>query len=123
MTRKTEIRTKISGVTHDDPHTGINRQRIIKKYIRRGTKLIPKCEPDNPYDANAVGLWLKRKKFPGLKTRWHHIGYLNQKRARQCTDFMKQGYVPKVKVTEVTGGRRRKRTRGVNIIITVKQSR
>ena len=111
----TEKRTKISGVTYKCPHTKKPRQRIIKRHVRPGTRLIPQLEPDNPHDPNAIGLWLVKGWF--IFRRRYHIGYIPRERARTLAIRMRAGTKLAVIVRNVTGGTRKKRTRGVNIII------
>jgi len=106
-----EQRTKIKGVTRDDPHTGMNRQEIIRRYLRPGTKLIPRLEPDNPADPEAVALWLENDKGQ------FHLGYLSHERAETVGGMLRAGQTLDVTVSEVTGGVKGKPTRGVNIVI------
>lgn len=110
-----EITTKISGVTHDDPSTGVNRQALIKAYVKPGMELTLKREPDNEYDPNAVGLWFKVRNL--FIPRNVHIGYINRTHAAYISQKMKEGVKFTVTVTEVTGGAKDKPTRGVNISI------
>jgi len=111
MEAHTEERTKIAGVTRDDPATGINRQDIIRRYVRPGTRLIPRLEPDNPADPAAVALWLEHA------GQWFHLGYIPKNRAGDVAQRLRAGRQLEISVTAVTGGVRDKPTRGVNILI------
>ena len=106
-----EERTKIKGVTRDDPHTGMNRQEIIRRYVHSGTRLTPRLEPNNPADPDAVALWLENDEGQ------FHLGYLSHERAEIVGGMLRAGQMPDVTVSEVTGGVRGKPTRGVNIVI------
>ena len=110
-----EITTKISGVTHDDPSTGANRQALIKTYVKPGMELTPKAEPTNEYDPNAVSLWFKTRIL--LIPRNVHIGYINKTHNAYISQKLRSGEKVTVVVTEVTGGTKDKPTRGVNISI------
>ena len=113
-----EIRTKIADVTHKDPHSGISRQVLIEKYVHAGTRLIPKIEPDNPVDPEAVALWLER---PECNERYH-LGYLRRGRSAEVAPLIASGQPITVIVSEVTGGIQGKPTRGVNLLIQVGQA-
>lgn len=106
-----EERTKIKGVTRDDPHTGINRQEIIQRYVHSGTRLTPRLEPDNPADPDAVALWLENDEGQ------FHLGYLSHERAATVGAMLRAGQMLDVSVSKVTGGVKGKPTRGVNIVI------
>lgn len=110
-----EINTKISGVTHEDPHNGVNRQLIIEKMVEPGLALELRPEPDNPYDPNAVAVWFHRRVLLAGKD-WH-LGYLNPSRAKQVLMLLAEGKKLTATVTEVTGGTKEKPDRGVNIVI------
>ncbi len=106
-----EERTKIKGVTHDDPHTGMNRQEIIRQFVRAGTRLVPRLEPDNPVNPRAVALWLE------AEGQEFHLGYLSDERAESVGESLRAGRPVEVMVSEVTGGVKGKPTRGVNVVI------
>lgn len=67
--------TKVAGVTFDNDN-GTNRQDIIGIYAKEGDTVALVPEPDNPYDANAVGVWLERKGM--FKNKRFQIGYLSR---------------------------------------------
>jgi len=106
-----ERRTKIRGVTRDDPHTGMNRQEIIRRYVHSGTRLTPRLEPDNPVNSKAVALWLETADGQ------FHLGYLSGEHAMSVGERLRAGQTIDVTVSEVTGGVRDKPTCGVNIVI------
>lgn len=106
-----EERTKIKGVTRDDPHTGMNRQEIIRRYLRPGTRLTPRLEPDNPVNPKAVALWLETADGQ------FHLGYLSDEHAVSVGERLRAGQHLEVIVSKVTGGVRDKPTRGVNVVI------
>ena len=110
------VNTKVAGVTYDNPD-GKDRQSIIKKNCKQGMNLILKREPDNPYDKNAVGVWIKTKSF--LSSSEDQIGYLKKMDAKLVSDNLGKNKSIKAKITNVTGGTKGKETRGVNIEITI----
>ena len=111
-----EIRTKISGVTNLEPKTKRNRQELIRQFVTAGTPLIAKRERRNPYDPNAVALWLKRRGCLGKKQ--FHLGYVHRGKVKEVAALMDAGRKVTVTVVAVTGGTADKPTRGVNIVIT-----
>jgi len=110
-----EIKTKISGVTHDDPVTGINRQKLIKDHIKPGVKLTPKAEPDNPYDPGAVGLWCRVR--IRLMPKDVHIGYIGKTHSAYVAEKLREGKDVTVTVLDVTGGSKDKPSFGVYVVI------
>lgn len=110
-----ELRSKVRGVTFPEPRTGISRQKIIKRYVKKGTRLWPVVEPNNPVDVNAVGLWVTG----GCLVLWrhYHIGYLVKKRAETVAFLLREKEPVEIIVSSVTGSTRQKQTRGVNIVI------
>jgi len=113
MTR--EIKTKIAGVTFDDPtNKGLNRQETIKQMVKAGQRLELRREPDNPHSSDAVAVWLRRRMVVSL---WYHLGYLPGDVARDVARLMDDGAKPDARVLQVTGGG--SRSYGVNIVIRV----
>lgn len=111
-----EIRTKIHGVSRFDKASGKERQQIIKQYIKPGTDLIAKLEPDNPVDPNAIAIWYERPGRLFGKTAYH-LGYLSEEWAAELAPLLRKGVKLKVDVLAVTGGTKEKESRGVNIVI------
>ena len=77
-----------------------------------------KREPKNPYDANAVGVWVMARVLVFI-TAEMQIGYLNKDVAREVAPHMDAGGKVTAKISEVTGGTQGKSTLGVNIALTV----
>ena len=115
MSKLHEFHTKVTGVTFDDPHSGLNRQEIIAAHVRPGMRVHLRPEPDNPVDALAVGVWVSVGGL--LRRRDYQIGYLFQERAREVRALLQDGHGVDAKVTDVTGGTRDKPTYGVNLVI------
>lgn len=86
------IHSKIRGVTQTNEN-GTDRQRIIQRKVKAGQSLKAIPEPRNPYDSNAVGLWVRRW------FRSWQVGYLSVDLAKDL-----KGKTFTVKVAEVTGG-------------------
>lgn len=110
-----EIHTKIRGVTFDDPVSGMHRQAIIKSFVRPGTELELRPDPNNPVDPAAVGVWLVRKVML-VSSKEYHLGYLTHELASEMRFKMARGTRVKVTVSNVTGGK--DKTVGVNILLS-----
>ena len=108
--------SKVAGVTRKNPD-GKDRQAIIKKHCKPRMSLILKRELDNQYDSHATGVWIKiRSLFSSSEAQ---IGYLNRSVAREVVDHIESGRTARAKISNLTGGTRSKKTRGVNIEITL----
>ncbi|MCG8614508.1 MAG: HIRAN domain-containing protein [Pseudomonadales bacterium] len=105
-----EFNSKVAGVSKD------GRQYIIKKHVYNGQPLWIIPEPDNPYDPNAVGVWVETKGFLGLFKQEFQIGYLNRKIAKEISAHLRNGGSVMVWVTQRTGGSPGE-SFGVNILI------
>jgi hypothetical protein len=108
------IPTKVRGVTFKCPLTGIDRQKIIKRYVHPGDSLKPVLEPDNPYGSNAIGLWLFVPK-PDGSSETYHIGYIGSELSSSIAPILREGKHVTITVTDVTG--KGEQTRGVNIAL------
>ena len=110
-----KIKTKVAGVTFE------GRQKIIKKHVRAGKSLQLIREPNNPHSrkGNATGIWIVAKK--GLFGGQQHlqIGYLNSDLAEEIAPLLDAKWRYSCYVSAVTGGTRQKKTRGVNVHITL----
>ena len=103
--------SKVVGVSHDNPD-GTSRQKIIKANCKAGQALQLKPEPDNPYDHNAIGVWIPAGQ----------IGYIASGRlADDLSTHMKRGTAVSASIDEVTGGKRDQPMCGVNIAIHIDQ--
>lgn len=109
--------SKVAGVTAKNTD-GRSRQKYIRAFCKPGKALILKREPKNPYDANAVGVWVLARVLLFI-TSEVQIGYLNKDVAREVAPHMDAGGRVTAKISEVTGGTRGKSTLGVNIALTV----
>lgn len=101
-----EIHTKLAGVSKD------NRQAIIDRYIISGEVLELERDPDNPYDPNAIAVFI----WPPTEER-KQVGYIKAELAAELAPLMDAGQVIEGEVVEVTG--LDQETRGVNITLTV----
>lgn len=112
---KHEIKTKISGVTFPDPASGLNRQEVIGRFVRPGTRLELRLETNEHAEGNiAVGVWMKRG---CVRRREFHVGYLNEQRKREFQPALAKGVGYTATVLDVTGGTKQEPTRGVNVVI------
>lgn len=105
------IPTKIAGVTFADPATGINRQEIIRNYVRSGDPLRIALDDDIPGHPEAVAIWFDRN---GTQ---YHIGYLYHVQAVRVRKALQRGDNVEAMVKDVTGGTDDSPTLGVNIVI------
>jgi len=106
--------SKVAGVTFKNADDS-SRQDYIRAYCKAGMTIILKREPNNPYDNNAVGIWIKRRTIINSEVQ---IGYLNAEVAEEIADYIDKGGTVVGKIVEVTGGTREKPTFGVNILLT-----
>jgi HIRAN domain len=108
------IRTKIRGVTFDNPD-GANRQQIIRQWCHSGDALYLVREPNNPADRNAIQVKrLISSDVPDKPRQGELLGYLSRDLAERLAPQMDDGFVLMARITEVTGGEDR-RSLGVNI--------
>lgn len=115
-TSTSEIETTISGVTFDDPVTGINRQKLIKAYVKPGLTLHPELEPDNPVDPGAVGLHFSKRIV--LRKQDIHIGYVPKNYSARIAALLADGHTVHISVIKRTGGTKEKSNYGVVIKIS-----
>ena len=104
--------SKVAGVTHKGPD-GTDRQSVIAKHIKVGSKLEAIPEPDNKYDKNAIGLWFTKKGF--FSSSRFHIGYIDADKADRLSGEMQRGKEVLITVKDITGGG--KKALGLNLII------
>ena len=109
-----EFHSKIVGVTAKNSD-GTNRQDYIKKYCKPSKELILHREPDNPYDSNAIAVFIKTKMLFFINTAFQ-IGYINSDIASELSKHMEKGGKVIATVKNITGGTGEK-SYGVNILI------
>lgn len=107
-----QINSKIVGVTYDDPRSGMNRQKIIRTFVKPGSKLEARLEPDNEHDPNAVALWFSKRIL--WEKSEYHLGYMTKTVNKRMAELLREGKKLKIKVKEVTN---QESTIGVNIVI------
>lgn len=89
---------------------GRSRQRIIRDCVRPGSRAELIREPDNPYDASAVAVFIQG----------HQIGYLKRDVAARLCDWIDDpAYKAMAQVHDVYGGTRDKPSRGVTLDLKV----
>lgn len=111
------IYTTIQGTDQIDPHTGLSRQKIIRRLVRRGLNLIPRLEPDHPDDPNAIGLWIEGRSLFKGKYRFH-LGYLSAEISRDLAPLLREGITIKVLVLRKRGDEKKRRHHQVDIVIS-----
>ena len=114
------FRSKVRGVAQKN-QDGNERQKYISSYCKPGMDLVLKREPTNPHDRNAIGVWVVAKMLFLPKT--VQIGYLGAEVAKELAPVIDNNGEVTAKITEVTGGTKDKRERGVNIEISVKPAK
>ena len=100
--------TKVVGVTHKNPN-GKSRQSILKK-CKPLELLELEHDDENPHDANAVRV---------CRGNGEQIGFLNARLASEVVCKAGRGYRYGAYVKNVTGGRGRTPTMGLNLLIVV----
>ena len=103
------VRSKVAGVTHRNSD-GVSRQALISRFARRGTSITLIREPNNPYQRNALGVWIDG---PG---RTVQIGYIKSELLADVIELIDAGRLESIQIAEVTGGDP-PRSFGVNIVI------
>lgn len=104
--------SKVAGVTDNTPD-GTNRQKIIAKYVKVGTKLKAIPEPNNEFNENAIGLWFTKKDFWGRKR--IHLGFILDDIACRLSGEMQNGKEVEVTVKDITSSS--DKSLGLDIII------
>ena len=112
-----EFYSKVAGVTAKNSNAK-SRQDYIRAYCEAGMNLILKREPNNPYDSNAVAVWINTKTFLFFSSEVQ-IGYLNAYISAEIARHIDKGGTVIAKITEVTGGTEKKKSLGVNILIKI----
>ncbi len=118
--REHTFHSKVRGVAQKN-QDGSERQKYIHSYCKPGMDLVLKREPNNPYDRNAISVWIVVKMFFVPKT--VQIGYLGAEVVKELAPVMDNGGEVKAKITEITGGTKDKRESGINIEVSVKSTK
>ncbi len=103
------IKTKVAGVTFNNPD-GRSRQRILKK-CREGDTLLLRPQPIKGHP-HAVAV---------CRRNGQQIGNIRSHLSEQISGYLAAGLEVECKILQLTGGTRKKPTRGCNIAITVKR--
>lgn len=98
--------TKIAGVTHQN-QDGVDRQQLIEKYREKGNPVLFIPEPDNEFDPNALKVCVAGEQ----------LGYINSDLAKKMTAMMHKGQNYYGFISDITGGEKRKKTMGANLLI------
>lgn len=118
MAETKDIKTKVAGVTFNNPD-GSSRQVLIKKHARRGDVITLRYAPIKQ-DSDAVEVHVQERRGClsfGKRGGLVQIGYLKSDLAAQLAEDVQVGSVVG-KVLSVTGGTRG-RSRGVNIVLRI----
>jgi hypothetical protein len=105
--------SKIYGTAHKNTNGG-ERQSIIKRYCRPGMRHILRPEPENKFDAYAIGIWLKVRVWLMFQKELQ-LGYINRDLSEELSKFILNGGELIATISDVTGGGRK--TYGINIEI------
>src|SRR5271154_3656789 len=97
--RQKVIRSKIVGVTFDNPD-GTSRQVIIDRYCDAGMTLKVRPEPNNPVQENALGLWVQRHGLFGSRS--FQVGYVRSELADEFRELLARGWEISGQILEVT---------------------
>ncbi|MEA5126243.1 HIRAN domain-containing protein [Xanthomonas floridensis] len=107
---------KVVGVLVSNAN-GISRQAYIAKFCRIGMPVVLHREPANPYDANAVAVFITARVLIFFSASVQ-IGYLPADLAPEIARHLDQGGKVTAVVSKITGGSESKRSLGVNLRIT-----
>ena len=107
--------SKVAGVTAKNSD-GKERQNYIYAFCKPRMKLILLREPENPYDPDAVAVWIKARALLFF-TSEVQIGYLNSDISSEISQYIENGGRVEAEIKEVTGGTESKQSYGVNILI------
>jgi HIRAN domain len=107
--------SKIAGVTAKNDN-GRSRQDYIRAFCTAGMPLQLVREPKNPFDKNAVGLWIKARALIFFTSNVQ-IGYLGRDVAGEIAPRLDRGDLVHAEISDVTGGG--SKNFGVNILITL----
>lgn len=107
---------KLVGVSHKNAD-GMARQAYIRRFAKPGMAVHLKPEPNNPYDANAVGAWITARSLIIFKADVQ-IGYLDSRLAGEVSRLLARGGSATASIAEVIGGSSGAETLGVVIGIT-----
>jgi len=106
----------VAGVTMKNPN-GKSRQDYIHTYCKPGMPIMLRREPNNPYDSNAVGVWILARAL-WVFTDDVQIGYLPAGHvAEEIARHMDRGGTVTGEIVNITGGTHDKPTLGVNILL------
>lgn len=107
---------KLVGVSHKNAD-GMPRQAYIRRFAKPGMAVHLKPEPNNPYDANAVGAWITARSLIIFKADVQ-IGYLDSRLAGEVTRSLSRGGTASAVIVEIVGGSSGAETLGVVVSIT-----
>ena len=105
-----EFFCEVAGVTYE------GRQRVVRT-CREGEPVFLHREPNNPYDENAVAVYVERKSLLG-KTRYAQVGYVPAEDASELAYWIDKGYTALGIIRYVVGGDSGKPT-GLRIVIEI----
>ena len=107
---------KLVGVSHKNAD-GMSRQAYIRRFAKPGMEVHLKPEPNNPYDANAIGAWITARSLIIFKADVQ-IGYLDSRLAGEVTRLLSRGGTASAVIVEIVGGTSGAETLGVVASIT-----
>jgi hypothetical protein len=103
------IRTKVVGVSKKNPN-GQSRQDLIETCIESGDNLDLVRDHENPYDENAIGVYIRTGE---------QIGFISGELAEKIAPLMDDGYPINCTVLAVTGGPKEGKLYGVNVEVKI----
>ena len=107
---------KLVGVSHKNAD-GMSRQAYIRRFAKPGMEIHLKPEPNNPYDANAIGAWITARSLIIFKADVQ-IGYLDSRLAGEVTRLLSRGGTASAVIVDIVGGTSGAETLGVVASIT-----
>ncbi len=107
-----EFFCKVIGVTKE------GRQRIVRT-CKIDEPVFLHREPDNPYDKDAIAVYVERKGILG-GTKYKQVGYIPHEEAVDVASWMDKGYMALAYIKYVVGGEQGK-SFGLRIIIEIRR--
>ncbi|MFY3978788.1 HIRAN domain-containing protein [Achromobacter xylosoxidans] len=80
----------VAGTGHKNEN-GASRARLIQRHCRKDMEVQLRREPSNPYDSNAISVWMPVPRFLFWGTKHVQIGYIKSRRAKSLAPVMDKG--------------------------------
>lgn len=92
--------SRVAGISHPNKD-GSRRDLIVCRQCDKNSEIVLKREPNNPYDSNAIAVYVKSSTMFGLFKSLDQIGYIKEKLANRLAKLMDEGKPVTVSVDSV----------------------